>query len=114
LVAVHPGKAQIQEYEVGAGSIDVLAFVLQEGQRFFTICDNMHLARASRVAKGREREMNIGWIILYQQYSDGSFSSGHTLASFEEHFVAAGVSDHFREGYWGSTLTPGCFPQSGP
>jgi hypothetical protein len=50
---------------------------LQKGQRFFTIGDNMHLARASRVAKGREREVNIGWIILYQQYSDGSFSSGH-------------------------------------
>jgi hypothetical protein len=75
LVTVHFGKIQIQEYEIGAWGVDVSPFALQKGKRFFTISDDMRLVRASRVAKGREREVGIRRIVLNQQNLNGSL--GH-------------------------------------
>jgi hypothetical protein len=52
----------------------MIAFALQNGKRFFTIDGNMDLAGASRVAQGRKREVNIGRIVLYKQYSNRSLA----------------------------------------
>jgi len=46
--------------------VGMFALALQKGKRLFTIGDNMHLGRASCVAKSREREVHIRWVILYK------------------------------------------------